>query len=160
QAAPAVPAAQRDRVVAIRALQRQALQPPVHHPVGFREEAMAADVYPVAVMLDGARDAADIVQRLDDDRLYIRAAQQLHGRREPRRPGADSSGGTLRPPTPPPAASSSPTGRRPPPFHGASSPRPSLFPLATGRCQRRAFLSSPSPFFLPPRPPKGGEGRG
>ena len=46
-------------IIAGCALQRQNVLPPVHDAVVLREEAVAADIHTIAVMLDGAGDAAE-----------------------------------------------------------------------------------------------------
>src|SRR5271157_37784 len=58
---------------------RHQFQPPAHHPVRFRKEAMAADVHAVALVADGARDTADLLASLDHNRLDCRIALQFDG---------------------------------------------------------------------------------
>ena len=49
-------------VIAGGALQRQHVLPPVHDPVVLGEEAVAADIHAVAVVLDGTRDASELLR--------------------------------------------------------------------------------------------------
>ena len=50
---------------------------------------MPPDVDAVAVMPDGARDAANFVAGLEHNGMHVRTAKKLQGGREPRGPGAD-----------------------------------------------------------------------
>ena len=50
---------------------------------------MPANVDAIAVVADGARDAANLVAGLEHDGMHIRTAEKLQGGREPRGPGAD-----------------------------------------------------------------------
>ena len=47
-------------VLARICLNRHQIEPPAHDAVRLREETMAADVHAVALVANGARDAADI----------------------------------------------------------------------------------------------------
>ena len=49
-------------VIAGGALQRQHVLPPVHDPVVLGEEAVTADIHAVAVVLDGTRNAAELLR--------------------------------------------------------------------------------------------------
>ena len=61
---------------------RHQLQPPLHHAVALGEEAVAADVHAVALVADGAGDAADLVGGLEYDGLNRCFAKQFQGRSE------------------------------------------------------------------------------
>ena len=54
---------------------------------------MAADVHAIAVVADGARDAADALGRLEDDRTDIGAAEQFEGSGQAGWAGADNHSG-------------------------------------------------------------------
>ncbi len=64
-------------VIAGGALQRQDLLPPVHDAFVLREEAVATDVHAVAVMLDGAGDAAEFAGRLQHGHVVVLGATVL-----------------------------------------------------------------------------------
>jgi hypothetical protein len=66
-------------------LGRHQVHPPLHHAVALGKEAVPADVHAVALVPDGAGDAADLVRGLNDDGLDVRAAKQLKRRGQPRR---------------------------------------------------------------------------
>ena len=70
-------------------LVRQDLVPEGLDLFDLREEAVAADVEAPAVALDGAADAADDGVGLEDRRRDAVAGDQLVGRGQPGRPGAD-----------------------------------------------------------------------
>ena len=57
---------------------------------------MPAQVDPVAVEVDSARDSTDRVRRLDDDGLDIGPPKQLQRGGQSRGPGADNDGGRVR----------------------------------------------------------------
>ena len=73
-------------------LERHHVEPPAHDPVRLGEEAVAADVDAIALELDGARKAADVLRGLENDGPDIGAAQQLDGGGEAGRSGADDDG--------------------------------------------------------------------
>ena len=73
-----VMAAELPVVVAGRTLQRQGVAPPLHDAVVLREEPVAADVHPVAVVLHRARDAAELAGRLQHGHVVRVRAAVLH----------------------------------------------------------------------------------
>ena len=50
---------------------------------------MAADIHAVALVLDGTRNAADLIACLEDDRHHPAVADQFQRGRQARRPGTD-----------------------------------------------------------------------
>jgi hypothetical protein len=64
-------------VVGRRALQRQNVLPPVHDPVVLGEEAVAADIHAVAVVLDRARDAAEFLRGFQHRHIVVIGAAVL-----------------------------------------------------------------------------------
>jgi hypothetical protein len=54
---------------------RQNLPPPVHYPIRLGEEAMAADVHAVALVLDGTGNAADLIDLLRTRSAVIRPSR-------------------------------------------------------------------------------------
>ena len=70
-------------------VRRHQVHPPLHHPVGFGEKAVAADVHPVALVANRARDAADLVARLENHGNNVRTPEELQSRRQPGRPRPD-----------------------------------------------------------------------
>ena len=82
---------------------RHQVEPPLHHAVGLREEAVAADVHAVALVADRARDAADGVIGFEHDgangrfafRCLSGPAQQLQRSSKTGGTGADDDGGAL-----------------------------------------------------------------
>jgi hypothetical protein len=72
-----VPDAQRRMVLRCVLRYRQDLLPPAHHPVGFRKEAMSAEIHPIAAVFDGLGDSTYLDVCLEDGRYDGRAAQQL-----------------------------------------------------------------------------------
>jgi hypothetical protein len=56
---------------------RHQVHPPLHDAVGLGEEAVAADVHTVALVANGAGDAADLVAGLEDDGDNIRTAEEF-----------------------------------------------------------------------------------
>ena len=75
-----------------RPLQRQHLKPPGRNPVGFGEEAVAANVRPVALVVDCLGEPSQGVAHLQHNGLDARADEQLVGRRQSRRSGPDDHG--------------------------------------------------------------------
>ena len=68
---------------------RHQLHPPLHDAVGFGEEAMAADVHPVALVPNGARDAADLLASFEQHGHDIGAPEKLEASRQASRTGPD-----------------------------------------------------------------------
>ena len=50
---------------------------------------MAPDVHAVALVVDGAREAADLLRGLEDDRLHASVTYHFKGGGKPRGTGAD-----------------------------------------------------------------------
>ena len=61
------------------ALQRQNIEPPMHHSLAFAEEAMSADVDAVSLVIERLRDTADGIGRLAHDRMDIGACEEFVG---------------------------------------------------------------------------------
>ena len=70
-----------------RALPRQDPEPPVHDTLALREEPVAADVDPVALVREGLGDAAGRRSRLDHHGHDVGAREQFPRRREAGWPG-------------------------------------------------------------------------
>ena len=60
-----------------RRLEGQHFQPPFHDAIGLGKEAMAANVYAVAFVIDGAGNAAHAVAFFKDYGLNIGAGEQF-----------------------------------------------------------------------------------
>ncbi len=78
-----------DRRVGGEPLQGHALQPPIHHAIGFGEEAVAAEVDAVSLVVDGPREPSHRVAHFQHDRSDAGPLQQLVGRRQSGRPRAN-----------------------------------------------------------------------
>ena len=90
----AVLAAVADRgLPGLQLLDRHAIEPPLHHAVRLGEEAMAADVDAVALVVGSPRYAADIVLGLQHDGHDARPLEQLEGGGQARRPSPDDDRG-------------------------------------------------------------------
>ena len=76
-------------IAALAAFDGHAFEPPLHHALALAEEAMTADVHPVALVFNGARDAADGCICFEDYRKDIGAFQQFTRSSKPGRSGAD-----------------------------------------------------------------------
>ena len=64
-------------VIAGSALQRQDFLPPVHDALVLRKEPVTADIHTVAVVLDGAGDAAEFAGRLQHGHIVVFGATVL-----------------------------------------------------------------------------------
>ena len=64
-------------IIAWRALQRQDPLPPIHDAFVLREETMAANIHTVAIMLDGAGDAAEFAGRFQHSHVVVLGATVL-----------------------------------------------------------------------------------
>src|ERR1035437_1420744 len=86
-------------------LQRQLGEPPLHHAIAFRKEAMAADVHPVPLVRERLRDAAGRERTLEHQRNDVGSREEFPGRRQAGRSGArdhrDSATAHAKPPTVP-----------------------------------------------------------
>ena len=71
---------------------RHQVHPPLHHAVGLGEEAVAADVHAVALVTDGARDAADLLRGLQHDGRDVRVAKELQSGGEAGGTGTNDDG--------------------------------------------------------------------
>ncbi len=78
---------------AVGRLQRHAFKPPLHHAVRLGEEAVAADVDAVALVVDGPRQPAHVGALFQDDRLDVGALEEFVGGRQPGRARADDHRG-------------------------------------------------------------------
>ncbi len=77
--------------LAVRADGRHHIEPPLHNAVGLGKESVAADVHAVALVADGARDAADLIAGFEHNGMDIRMPLQLQCRRQPGGTGADNN---------------------------------------------------------------------
>src|SRR5690242_15203902 len=68
---------------------RHVLEPPVHHAIALREEAMTADVDAITFVVHGARDATHLVALFKHDGLGIAVAQKFESGSQSSRTGAD-----------------------------------------------------------------------
>jgi len=68
------------------------VHPPLHDAVALGEEAVAADIHAVALVADGAGDAADLIGGLEDDGEDVGATKEFEGGGEACRPSADDDG--------------------------------------------------------------------
>src|SRR6185312_15272277 len=64
--------------------------PPAHHPVGFRKEAVTAQVHSITAVVDGLGNATDLRIGFQDDRPHVCASQQLVCRGQARGSAADN----------------------------------------------------------------------
>ena len=64
-------------IIAWRALQRQDPLPPIHDAFVLREETMATNIHTVAIMLDGAGDAAEFAGRFQHGHVVVLGATVL-----------------------------------------------------------------------------------
>jgi len=69
-------------------LERQDVEPPIHHTLTFAEEPVAADVDAVALVIVRLRDATDGIGRLENDRMDIRTLEKFIGCSESCGPGS------------------------------------------------------------------------
>src|SRR5580700_3560270 len=70
----------------------QDLLPPSHHPVRFRKEPVTAQIHSIAAVVDGLGDSTNLGICFKDYWRDVRSPQELEGRSQPRRPGADYDG--------------------------------------------------------------------
>jgi len=74
---------------------RQQVDPPLHDAVGFREEAVPSDVHAIALVANGAGDAADFVTGFEDNGANVGATQKFKRGGEASRTGPDDDSGLL-----------------------------------------------------------------
>ncbi len=80
----------------VQGLKGQDLEPPLHDAVGLREEAVSADVQPLAIVLDGLREPPDVGGHLEDQRQDVGLLQQLVCGGQPRGAGSNDDRSSLR----------------------------------------------------------------
>jgi len=73
--------------------QRHPIEPPAHHPIRLGEEAVPADVDPVALIVDRLREAAQRVGFLQHDRTDAGSPEQFTSGGQSGGAGADDDGG-------------------------------------------------------------------
>jgi hypothetical protein len=75
-----------------RGVGRHEVHPPLHDAVGLGEEAVAADIHAVAVVANGAGDAADLVRGFEDNGLEVCLPEKFKGCGETRWTCSDDDG--------------------------------------------------------------------